>query len=194
MNIKNYFDYLCMIIILLLFFCSCAISPDHHQIPKEHKIINAILKDQSDKQIVSRFNINKVKLDLFELEGRYECSEEQVLKCILEDSSNYYINHYCLTEKEVQAAEIFLTGHSGSVNSVCFSPDGKWIASASSDDTIKLWDAHNGWLHKILKGHSGSVNSVNFSPDGNKIVSGSYDNTIKLWDVHSGRLLDTFKG
>ena len=73
-------------------------------------------------------------------------------------------------------------GHSYSVNSVAFSPDGQSILSGSKDKTIKLWDKGSGKMLKSFEGHSNSVNSVAFSPDGQSILSGSSDKTIKLWD------------
>ena len=65
-----------------------------------------------------------------------------------------------------------LKGHTGSVLSVAFSPDGKRIVSGSEDETLKVWDAVSGQVTLTLKGHSSSVNSVGFSPDGKRIVSG----------------------
>ena len=86
-----------------------------------------------------------------------------------------------------------LSGHSYGVNSVSFSPDGKYLASGSSDKTIKLWDVASGICLKTLSGHSGVVYSVSFSPDGKYLASGSADKTIKLWDVASGRNLQTLR-
>ncbi|WP_096607294.1 nSTAND1 domain-containing NTPase, partial [Calothrix sp. NIES-2100] len=67
-----------------------------------------------------------------------------------------------------------LEGHSDYVNSVSFSPDGKTIATASDDSTVKLWDI-SGKLLKTLNGHSGSVRGVSFSPDSKTIATASSD-------------------
>ncbi|NEQ29332.1 MAG: hypothetical protein F6K28_62500, partial [Microcoleus sp. SIO2G3] len=71
---------------------------------------------------------------------------------------------------------------------VVFSPDGKMIASASDDNTVKLWNV-SGQELTALKGHRGSVNSVVFSPDGKMIASASDDNTVKLWNMDLDDLL-----
>ena len=87
-----------------------------------------------------------------------------------------------------------LKGHASYVLSAAFSPDGRRIATASIDQSAKLWDAETGACLLTLSGHSDLVMSVSFSPDGKRILTGSRDQTAKLWDAASGRELLTLKG
>lgn len=83
-----------------------------------------------------------------------------------------------------------LEGHSSSVGSVVFSPDGKLLASASSDSTARIWEAATGAPLHTLEGHSGEVLSVVFSPDGKLLASASDDSTARIWSVETGDQLD----
>jgi hypothetical protein len=81
-----------------------------------------------------------------------------------------------------------LTGHTGAVNAVEFSPDGKLLATASYDNTVRLWDVDSAKPRgEPLAGHKGGVNGIAFSPDGKLLASASYDKTVRLWDVDSGK-------
>jgi WD40 repeat protein len=76
------------------------------------------------------------------------------------------------------------TGHTRSVKSVAFSPDGHRIASGSDDHTIRVWDSATGEVVAgPFTGHTDLVSSVVFSQDGQRIASGSWDQTIRVWDA-----------
>jgi WD40 repeat protein len=87
---------------------------------------------------------------------------------------------------------IQLLGHAGCVWSLAFSPDGKILASGSSDQTIRLWDITNRHCLRILSGHDSWVLSVAFSPDGKILASSSADQTIRLWDITTGECIKIF--
>jgi WD40 repeat protein len=87
-----------------------------------------------------------------------------------------------------------LHGHTGIVRIVCFSADGKRIASGSADNTVKVWDTHTGQEQLTLKGHNSAVGSVCFSPDGKRIASASFDQTVRVWDALSGQEALTLTG
>jgi WD40 repeat protein len=83
------------------------------------------------------------------------------------------------------------SGHSGWVYSVAFSHDSARLASASADETVKIWDPSSGECLQTLEGHSGWVNSVAFSHDSARLASASADETVKIWDPSSGKCLQT---
>jgi WD40 repeat protein len=85
-------------------------------------------------------------------------------------------------------------GHDGLIESIALSPDGKWLATASFDNTVKLWDYAGGKVLHTLKGHTNHVYAVAFSPDGKYLASGSEDKTIRIWDPKDGKFLREIKG
>ena len=79
-----------------------------------------------------------------------------------------------------------LRGHDDTVFAVAFSPDGRLLATAGRDRTVKMWKAATGGEMRTFKGHTGYVSTVAFSPDGRTIASGGTDRSIRLWDVTNG--------
>jgi serine/threonine protein kinase len=90
--------------------------------------------------------------------------------------------------------DLSLEGHTGMVHGVCFSTDGRRLASAGQDQTVKVWDVERGTETLSLKGHAGAIHAVCFSPDGRRLASGSQDQTVKVWDAGRGVELLALKG
>lgn len=86
------------------------------------------------------------------------------------------------------------TGHSGAVESMAFSQNGKLLASGDKNGVIKLWDLSSGREIKTLSKHSLGVSDISFSPSGNLLVSGGTDSSIKIWNVIDGRELMNLYG
>ncbi len=86
---------------------------------------------------------------------------------------------------------LILKGHTDAVLSVCWSPDGKRVASGSRDGTIILWYAETGERLRILNGQSQVVGCVTWSPDGKQLASSDSDGTITFWNGGKGEILRT---
>jgi WD40 repeat protein len=84
-----------------------------------------------------------------------------------------------------------LKGHGGEVRSLTFSPDGRVLASACADGTVKLWEVLTGTERIVLKGHEGGAGAVAFAPGGRPLVSGDADGVVRIWSL-AGKLRGSF--
>ncbi|GFZ21679.1 WD-40 repeat family protein [Actinidia rufa] len=101
-----------------------------------------------------------------------------------------------------------MTGHQQLVNHVYFSPDGQWVASASFDKSVKLWNGITGKFVAAFRGHVGPVYQISWSADSRLLLSGSKDSTLKLnldvtanlncllqvWDIRTQKLKQDLPG
>jgi WD40 repeat protein/serine/threonine protein kinase len=118
------------------------------------------------------------------LEGQRPKFGQEDLRCF----EWYYLWRLCHP-----GYRLTLHGHTGEVWSVAFSPDGKTLASASNDCTVRLWDVTTGQDRATLR-HADGFMWVAFSPDGNTLASVNREKVVHLWEVGTGKKLAALKG
>ncbi|MEN6553436.1 MAG: AAA family ATPase, partial [Methanobacterium sp.] len=113
---------------------------------------------------------------------------------------NETVNEPLILKKEIYLPEYnphpailtTLEGHTGFVNAVAVTPDGKKAVTGSDDHTVRVWDLKTGKNLKTLKGHKGRVKMVAVTPDGKKAVTAN-DNSMRVWDLETSKNLKTLK-
>ena len=87
-----------------------------------------------------------------------------------------------------------LRGHTSWIGRIAWSPNGSYLASASSDATIRIWNTHSRACEYTLRGHKNTVYSAAWSPDGRRLASASLDKSVALWDMANGNKAEFLRG
>lgn len=140
------------------------------------------------KQVISRAAANTAN----ELTDEGDCYMSRKIAVSALDMS-YTPEAEASLRKAIQTDNAILYGHNSEVVSADYSPDGKYIVSASSDKTIRIWGVADGRCIKVLAGHKESVSSVMYNSTGKQIVSSSLDGTIRIWDAITGECMRDLK-
>lgn len=146
----------------------------------------AILAQQSERVALSRELAVQSKLNLT------VDPERSILLALaaLEQAHSQEAENMLHEALSASRLRLSLRGHEGPVYYVAYSPDGKQIASAGGDKTVRIWDAGTGDELLALT-HPAAVGRVLFSPDGAHLVTGAADGRVRLWDLASSRELLT---
>lgn len=144
---------------------------------------NCILKP---KKFVG--HLGSIKSIAFSLDNRF-------LSSVSEDSASSRFKKH---EKSIKIWNI-ATGEivkrfemaTQTINSIAFSPNGRFLVSGGDDKLVCIWDIFGGIKIRQFEGHASPVTCVSFSPDGLTIASGSHDGTLRLWDTKTGANLKT---
>lgn len=106
------------------------------------------------------------------------------------------IDHFGVAKKmyEQRDEDVSINNPAIRTNSIAFSPNGKQIASGSTNNTVLIWDIETGSVTLTCVGHTASVTSVEWSPDGKMVASASLDHTVRVWDSTTGTAKWTFIG
>ena len=89
-------------------------------------------------------------------------------------------------DARAQGIATVLRGHTGVINSMGFSPDGKLLATVSDDHSVRLWDPAAPSQSRIFAGHTDEVWGETFSRDGAQLITTSKDRSVRIWDVKTG--------
>jgi WD40 repeat protein/uncharacterized caspase-like protein len=145
--------------------------------------INALVFHPDGRTLVSSSDDGAVKV--------WDVVEGRKLKTLIGPEENESATGL---EDSLQKSAAILSWGKSAITSLALTPDGKLLAGAGNDKTVKVWELATGKLVYTLEGHTDKVRSVSISPDGKLLASASMDEKIKLWDLSSGKELREITG
>ena len=118
-----------------------------------------------------------------------QVKRSQINSCLYHNTSitpSLYSDHLCDRENFPLRTMVELDDHAQEIWFVQFSPDGKWLATASQDGSVIIYVTSNFLVLHKLDDHKKEVTFVAWSPDSSKLISCSFDGKAKVWDVRAG--------
>ncbi|GMH77603.1 hypothetical protein TrRE_jg9760, partial [Triparma retinervis] len=96
---------------------------------------------------------------------------------------------------KVLTPKLTITGHTEGINDISFTSDSRFLATASDDKTVRIWDVQRGSASALveLSGHTNFVFALAFNPSSNLLVTGGFDEKVKMWDPRTGACVSTIE-
>ncbi|KAM6591552.1 hypothetical protein CsatA_014157 [Cannabis sativa] len=142
--------------------------------------------DHTGKQYSSAEEMKKVALERY---NKMKGNKPELLVSGSDDRTMFLWEPFVSKQPKTR-----ITGHQQVINQVCFSPDGQWIATASYDKSVKIWNRITGNFVATLRGHVGKVYQISWSADSRFLLSCSADTTLKVWDLRTRKLKQDLPG